>query len=358
VLDQIGLADEVLQQPHGIMRQFSLHTAQGIFRMADFSGLKTRFPYIAMLPQARFLDFIAGKAKQFPSFHLVLGANVQRLVEENGVVKGVRYRDHENQWHEVRAELTVAADGRFSRIRHLCGLEPVGTAPPMDVLWFRLSRRPTDPADQGGAYIHDQGFFVLLDRADEWQVGGVIPKDGFQKVRAAGIEKLRESLTQSVPFLHDRVAELDDWKKVTVLSVASNRLEKWHRPGLLFIGDAAHTMSPVGGVGINYAVQDAVETANVLIPKFKAGGVSEEDLAEVQRRREGPTRFAQKFQGFIQERIVGQALDAPRSFRMPCLFRLIPKLPILRRLPARMLGFGPKRVHLEHVTASDASQKR
>ncbi|MBY0526679.1 MAG: FAD-dependent oxidoreductase [Gemmataceae bacterium] len=351
LLDELGLADELLKIPHGEIRAFSFYTQQGIVKLADFSGLHTRFPYIATLPQSRFLDFICAEARRFPSFRLVLGANVQRLVQDGDTVKGVQYRDHDNQWHEVRAALTVAADGRFSRIRHLLGLEPVGTSAPMDVLWYRVPRLASDPADVGG-YAGPSGLIILLDRGDEWQIGNVIPKDGYKKARAEGLQRLRENVVQTVPFLKDRCNHLQDWKQVTVLSVESNRLTKWHVPGLLLIGDAAHTMSPVGGVGINYAIGDAVEAANVLTDKLKAGRVSVDDLAEVQRRRQMPVRVIQAVQSRIQKLIVAPSLDTSRPFRLPWYVRIIPRLPLLRRLPARIMGYGPRRVHLQHLRAS------
>jgi 2-polyprenyl-6-methoxyphenol hydroxylase-like FAD-dependent oxidoreductase len=252
----------------------------------------------------------------------------------------------------VRAELIVAADGRFSRVRHLLGWEPVGTAPPMDVLWLRLPRRAMDPEVTGAGVVGRGRLLVLLNRGNEWQGGYVFPKDGYRQVRAAGLEAFRASLVELLPWLADRVGDIQDWNQMAVLAVASNRLPKWYCAGLLLIGDAAHTMSPVAGVGINYAIQDAVESANVLIPKLKAGYVAVEDLAEVQRRREWPTRIIQKIQGFIQRHVVLQALTADRPFRLPLLLRLIPRLPLLRRLPARILGFGPKRVRLDPSLAN------
>jgi 2-polyprenyl-6-methoxyphenol hydroxylase-like FAD-dependent oxidoreductase len=352
LLDQVGLADELLQIPHGQLRTFAMHTPDGIVTFANFSLIRTRFPYVAMIPQARFLEFMAEKAKRYPSFHLVMGANVQRLVQEGDTIKGVRYRDHENQWHEVRAHLTVAADGRFSRIRHLTGLEPVSTSAPMDVLWFRLPRRPEDPAEVGG-YIGPAGLLILLDRGDEWQIGYVIPKDGYKRVRAAGLDHLRDAVGKLVPFMADRRDAIQDWKQVTVLSVESNLLPKWYLPGLLLIGDAAHTMTPVGGVGINYAIGDAVEAVNVLTEPLKAGRVTVEDLAQVQSRREWAVRFIQRVQSQIQRIIVERALDSSRPFHLPWYVRLLPKVPLLCRLPARVIGFGPKRVRLEQVKAAE-----
>jgi 2-polyprenyl-6-methoxyphenol hydroxylase-like FAD-dependent oxidoreductase len=276
-----------------------------------------------------------------------MGATVQRLVEEDGVVRGVRYRDTDNAWHEVRAPLTVAADGRFSKVRSLAGLEPVKTSPPMDVVWFRLPRKPEDPHDTGALYTRRGRLVVVLERAQEWQIGYMIFKGSYQEVRAAGIQAVRQSLAETVPWLADRVDRLHDWKDVAVLSVESSRLERWHKPGLLLIGDAAHVMSPVGGVGINYAVQDAVEAANLLAEPLGRGDVKESDLAAVQMRREWPTRVIQKFQGFMQANISAPALQPGREFRLPLPLRILLRLPLLRDLPARMIAFGVRRVRVD-----------
>lgn len=347
VLDQLGLADRVLEIPHGKMERMKVVTPEREYSLIDLRGLRTRFPYVAMVPQGKFLDFLAGECRKYPSFRLVLGANVQRLVQDDGRVRGVRYRGDDSAWHEVRAALTVAADGRFSKLRNLAGLEPVKTAPPMDVVWFRLPRRPGDSEDAGVFYIHNGRFAVMLERAEEWQVGYVILKGGFQGLRSEGIEALRTSLAALVPWVKERAEILQDWKQVTVLSVESSFVPKWYQPGLLLIGDAAHVMSPVGGIGINFAIQDAVEAANVLWRPLKNGAVSPDDLAAVQKRREGPVRSAQKLQAFLQEKIAAPALQAGQSFRPPLLLRVIAKLPILRNIPGRMIAFGTKRVRVE-----------
>jgi 2-polyprenyl-6-methoxyphenol hydroxylase-like FAD-dependent oxidoreductase len=346
VLDQIGLAEPLLKQPHGMMRALRLITPQGAVTLGDLSRLPTRFPYVAMIPQARFLDFLAREARRYPSFRLLLGANVQRLVEEDGAVRGVHYRGADDAWHEVRAPLTVAADGRFSKIRSLAGLEPVRTAPPMDVVWFRLPRRPEDPLDTGAIYTRTGHFVVLLERPDEWQIGYVILKGTYQHLRAGGLEELRKNLVETVPWLQDRVAALRDWHQVSVLSVESNRLPQWHRPGLLLIGDAAHVMSPVGGVGINVAIQDAVEVANLLGPKLKRGAVADSDLAAVQRRRERSVRLVQAFQGFMQRNLAAPALQQRAAFRLPWFARVALRLPFVRDLPGRLLALGIPRVRL------------
>jgi 2-polyprenyl-6-methoxyphenol hydroxylase-like FAD-dependent oxidoreductase len=347
ILDQLGLAEPLLRLPHGEVRSLQILSSRGATRIADFSGLKTRFPYIMMLPQVRFLEFIAREAARYPSFRLVFGANVQRLLQEDGVARGVRYRGSDDAWHEVRAVLTVAADGRFSKIRTLAGLEPDKMSPPMDVVWFRLPRKPLDPHDAAQAVVGGGHFVVLLDRGGEWQVGYVILKGTYHQLHADGVQALRRGLVERVPWLADRVEVLKDWKQVSVLSVESSRLRRWYQPGLLLIGDAAHVMSPVGGVGINYAIQDAVEAANVLSGPLHNGRVALSDLAALQKRREWPTRVIQTFQAFIQKRVIATALDESAPFQLPLILRLLLRFPYLRDLPARLIAFGPRRVRVE-----------
>lgn len=348
VLDQLGLADRLLAAiPHGQIRSMKVATPAGDLPLADMGRLSTKYPYVATLPQAQFLAFLVEEARRFPGFELALGANVQRLVREEGEVRGVRYRGQDNGWHEVRAALTVAADGRFSKIRSLAGLEPVKTSPPMDVAWFRLPRREEDPHDLGAITVHNGHLAVVLERAEEWQVGYVILKGSFQQLRAGGLELLQRSFAELVPWLADRVGLLTDWKQISVLSVESSRLERWHEPGLLLIGDAAHVMSPVGGVGINVAIQDAVEAANLLAAPLKEGRLQEQDLAAVQARREWPVRVVQGFQERVQKLIVAQALQPDKPFQLPLLLRILLRLPVVRNLPARIMAFGPRRVRVE-----------
>jgi 2-polyprenyl-6-methoxyphenol hydroxylase-like FAD-dependent oxidoreductase len=349
VLDQMGLVDRLLQIPHGEMSQMVFHTPAGPITFLERFSIRTKFPFVAMLPQARFLDFIAAEAKQYDCFRLVMGANVQRLVQDGQVCRGVRYRDPDNRWHEVQALLTVGADGRFSKVRQLAGVEMIRTAPPMDVLWFRLSRQPGDLAGAGGGYLGHGRLVILLDRGDEWQVGYVFPKGGYARLKSAGLDQVRRGLVELVPWLANRVEELHDWKQVSVLAVESSRATCWHRSGLLLIGDAAHVMSPVGGVGINYAIQDAVEAANLLGPSLKKGKLSRGQLAAFQHRRQWVVRLIQAFQGLVQQRIVAQALDSPHAFRIPLLLRLVPHVPLLRDLPVYLVMFGLKRLRVEHV---------
>ena len=344
IMDELGLAGRLLQLPHTKLRTFTLQTTDGPFSPVDFGRLKTRFPYIALMPQARFLEFMTAEAQRFPDFRLVMGATVQELVEEAGIVRGVRFRGHAG-WQEVRALLTVGADGRFSRIRRLAGFEPIRTSPPMDVLWFRLPRRPDDPPGVTGRLAPGRGV-ALLDRGDQWQVAYAFPKGGYQRLRAAGLEALRRSISETAPELADRVECLTDWKQVSLLSVESNRCPRWYKPGLLLIGDAAHVMSPAGGVGINYAIADAVAAANVLGRPLKTGRVAVRDLAAVQRRREWPTRIIQALQTALQNTVLAGVLTSTNQLRVPWAVRALFRIPVLRDLPARLLAFGIWPVHV------------
>lgn len=347
IMDQLGLTDRLLAIEHTRIDTLPVQTAEGTVTLADFHHLKTKFPYIAMIPQVHFLEFVTGEAKRYPNFRLVMGARVEKLNIEDGYVHGVRYRGRDG-WREVRAVLTVAADGRFSRVRKLAGFEPIKTAPPMDVLWFRLPLKAGDPKESAGRLVPGH-ILVILNRADYWQVGYVIPKGGYQKIHAAGIETLRKELAELLPEWADRIATLEEWKQISVLSVESSRLRRWYRPGLLLIGDAAHVMSPVAGVGINYAIQDAVVAANILGEKLKAGRLRLSDLAEVQRKREWPTRIVQSFQNSIQQTVLTSVLKSDKALIIPPFVRFLLRLPLVGTLPARLIAFGPSHVHVKDV---------
>jgi 2-polyprenyl-6-methoxyphenol hydroxylase-like FAD-dependent oxidoreductase len=349
IMDELGLADRLLQLRHTEVRTFTLQTAAGPFTPVDLSRLNTKYPYITMMPQTNFLEFITEEARRYPNFRLVMGARVRELIEEDGVIRGVRYVGSAGR-HEVRALLTVGADGRGSRVRRLAGFEPIKTSPPMDILWFRLPRETEDPEGAVGRFGRGH-IAVLLDRFDYWQAGYVIPKGTYPELRAAGIEALKRAFAELIPEYADRLEHLEDWKQASLLSVESSRCPKWYRPGLLLIGDAAHVMSPVGGVGINYAIQDAVVAANVLAEPLKTAQSRLRDvdvryLAAVQRRREWPTRFIQRFQSLIQRRVLATALRSNTPFAPPVLLRLLLRVPILRSLPARIVGFGLWPVHV------------
>jgi len=280
VLDQIGLARKMLQAlPHSEAHSASIETADGPFTPINFSHLHTPFPFVALLPQKDFLRFITDEAARYPNFTLLMGARVEELALEDGVVCGVRYRGQQG-WGEVRAPATVGCDGRFSRLRRLGGFSAITTSAPIDVLWFRLPRRADDPPEALVRFLNGR-FFILLDRGDQWQIAYAIPKGEYKKLRAQGLETLRQIIAETAPEMADRTHMLENWRQVSLLSVAADRLTRWSRPGLLLIGDAAHTMSPVGGVGINYAIQDAVVTANTLYEPLRLGRVTADDLARV-----------------------------------------------------------------------------
>ncbi len=341
VMDELGLADRLLQLPHTEMSLVAPPAAAGSGLQFDLHDLKTKFPYIAMMPQARFLAFITSEAQRFPSYRLIMGARVEELIEEDGQVRGVRYRAQDG-WHEVRALLVVGTDGRFSRLRKLAGFEPIASSPPMDVLWLRLSRKPDDPHGLVGRIGRGRAL-ICLEREDHWQIGYVIGKGTYQQVRAAGLEALRQAIAETAPEFADRVAELADWKQVSMLSVEANRLPRWYRPGLLLLGDAAHVMSPAGGNGINYAVMDAVAAANLLTAPLQAGRVTVADLARVQRRRELPTRVIQAIVNLMQNSLLKAALDPNGSFTFPSFLGW----PLVRKLPPLLFGFGIRPEHVQ-----------
>lgn len=343
IMEELGLADRLLQLPHTKIDQLTLRTTeQDISFSADFRHLKTHYPYITIMPQARFLEFLIDEAKQYPNFRLVLGANVQELIEEDERIHGVRYRG-QGGWHEVKALLTVGADGRNSRVRELAGLKPVqSSSTPMDVLWFRIPRQPEDGSGLNGQ-VGKGRMLVLIDRSEQWQVAYIIPKGGYQQVRTEGLEKFRQNLVEVMPEFKDRAETIQDWRQIAFLTVESSFVPCWYRSGLLLIGDAAHVMSPVGGVGINYAIQDAVTTANLLTQPLKNKQIQDKDLAAVQRRREIPTRFIQAFQSLLQQRLIKSALDEQQTFKAPAFLRL----PLFRNLFPRIIGFGLFPVHLQ-----------
>jgi len=345
ILNELGMADRLLQIHHSRMSTLSFQTSSGSITMVDLERLHGRYPYIAMIPQAKFLEFITSEAQQYPDFHLVMGAQVDELVEKDGKVCGVRYHGHDG-WYEVQAVLTVGTDGRFSRVRKLAGFEPVKTSPPMDILWFRLSRKPSDSELTFGRFA-PQLIVALINRDDCWQVGYVIPKGQYQQIRAAGLEHLQQKFASAVPELADRINELQAWKQISVLSVESSYIQRWYRPGLLLIGDAAHVMSPVGGVGINYAIQDAVVAANVLGGKLRYGIVEQRDLARIQQLRAWPTHFIQALQSLIQRRVLAAALSSDQPFTIPAFLRFALQLPGLRVLPARIIAYGLWPVHVK-----------
>jgi 2-polyprenyl-6-methoxyphenol hydroxylase-like FAD-dependent oxidoreductase len=349
VMYELGLLDEFLQRPHQEVRTLGGQIGDEFVEVADFTHLPTHCRFIALMPQWDFLDFLAERAKRFPAFQLKMEAEARDLTVEGGRVTGVRASTPAGELR-VKADLVVGADGRHSIVRERAGLEVLDLGAPMDVLWMRLSRRPDDPGQTLGR-VDTGRIFVMLNREDYWQCAFVIPKGGFDEIRARGLPALRQEIAGLAPYLRDRVDELKDWSDVKLLSVSVDRLRAWHRPGLLCIGDAAHAMSPIGGVGINLAVQDAVATANILTPRFLQGSVSQRDLEAVQRRREFPTRATQRLQVILQNRVIGRVLASTAKMSPPFPVRLLGWVPFLRRVPARLIGLGFRPEHVNAPTA-------
>ena len=346
ILDELGLADRFLRElPHSELSHLEARLPTGALMSIDFRRVPTRFQFIAFVPQWDFLEFITREARRYPTFTLLTEAEVTDLVIEDGRVAGVRYRTTTGAENEVRAQLTVGADGRTSRVREAAGLPLVETSPPMDVLWFRVSRRPSD-GDALELRLSPGHFFALINRRDYWQVAYVIPKGAVDDVHAHGLEEFRRSFAVGVPELADRAGEIVDWEQVKLLTVRADRLRRWYRPGLLCIGDAAHAMSPIAGVGINVAIQDAVEAANLLWSPLRRGQVSVGQLARVQRRRELPVRMMQGFQGLLQENVLRPTLGSTEGVSVPWVVRVGLQMPILRELPARFIALGLRRPHV------------
>jgi 2-polyprenyl-6-methoxyphenol hydroxylase-like FAD-dependent oxidoreductase len=346
ILDELGLAERFLALPHSEVSSLTARTPAGLEIDFSLQRLNTRFPFVAFVPQWDFLDFITDVAARYPGFHLKMNAEVVDLIQEGGVVRGLTYRDDDGE-HAVRARLTVGADGRSSRTREAVGLRVIATSPPMDVLWFRLSRRPEEP--ETIAMRSGPGkAAILIDRHEYWQIGYIIPKGDAEKVRAAGLPAFRRTLAELIPDLADRVDEIQDWEQVKLLTVRSDRLARWYTRGYLAIGDAAHAMSPVAGVGINVAIQDAVVAANVLWEPLRRGRISTRDLAKVQRQRELPVRITQAVQAFIQQMFFKAVLTSVKPPLLPQrILRVLLRAPVLDDLPARFVAFGIRRPHVE-----------
>ncbi len=347
ILDEIGLAKPLHELRHQKIFGPTLRAANTSVNPFDFRRLKTAFPYVMLIPQARFLEFVAAECKKYPNFRLVMGAQVEQLIEEGDTVRGVRYMGSDGL-HEVRATLTVGADGRFSKVRQLAGLTTIKTSQPMDILWFRLPHIPGDLPDATNRVLGGFGqgrILAVFDRFDYWQVALVFPKGQYQELRNAGLEQLRQSIVTIEPRFEEHVKTLTDWHQLSLLSVESSRCPRWYKPGLLLIGDAAHVMSPVGGVGINYAIQDAVLAANVLASPLKTGSLQLSHLRRVQRKRAWPTRIIQTIQSAMQRRMIANVLRARKTPGIPWILRLVFRTP-LRDIPAHLLAFGVGRTHV------------
>jgi len=348
LMHELGLLEEFLKRPHQEARELGGMVGKDFFTIADFTHLPTQCKFIAFMPQWDFMNFLLEHGRRYSGFQVKMKTEAIDLIEENGRIAGVRAKSPVGEI-EVRALLTIGADGRQSTVRKCAGLEVIDLGAPMDVLWMRLGRKQSDPAQTLG-HIEAGKMLVMIDREEYWQCGFIIPKGAADEVRQRGIEKFREEIVALQPVLRDRVQELRDWNDVSLLTVKVDRLRKWSRPGLLCIGDAAHAMSPVGGVGINLAIQDAVAAANILAAKLAPGDVSPRDLEAVQRRREFPTRATQKVQIVIQNAVIRRVLTSSKPIKAPWILKQMQRLPALRRIPARVIGMG---FRPEHVRSHD-----
>jgi len=351
LLRELGLIDEFLKRPHDEVRTLTARVANEMITIADLSHLPVESRFVAMMPQWEFLDFLADEAKHYPGFSLRMEAEAVDLLIENRRVAGVRLSDGE----EIRARLVLAADGRGSVLRDRAGLPRKDLGAPIDVLWFRLPKQPTPTNETGGTF--GAGTLVVeIDRGDYWQCAYVVPKGAAEEIRTAGIAAFRSDVAKAAPELSGAVGTLTDWEQVKLLSVSLDRLERWWRPGLLAIGDAAHAMSPVGGVGINLAVQDAVAAANILAGPLAAGKDPDTLLKRVQERRLFPTRVIQAAQKAVHDRVLTPlVLRRAVLSKVPLPLRLFQRFPVLRRIPARLVGLGVRR---EHIRSPDAGLRR
>jgi 2-polyprenyl-6-methoxyphenol hydroxylase-like FAD-dependent oxidoreductase len=349
---ELGLLDEFLKVPHQKIEKLSAQIGGERIAMADLRYLPTHCKFIAMMPQWDFLNFLADHGRRYKTFDLRMKAEAKQLIEENGRVVGLR-ADTPDGALAIHCDLVVGCDGRRSTVREQAGLKSDDYGAPMDVLWFHLSHKDGDETDAFG-HVEAGKMLVMLNRGDYWQCAYVIPKGGIDEVKAKGLDAFRANVLAMSPFLGDRVAELKSWDDIKLLSVTVDRLQKWWRPGLLCIGDAAHAMSPIGGVGINMAVQDAVAAANRLAAPLKAGKVTDGDLQAIQNRRTLPVRFTQWLQLTIQKRLISRVLASQQRPRPPLIFKLVGMFPLLRRVPARLLAIGirPEHVHTPETGAA------
>ena len=348
LMAELGLLDEFLKLPHQKVDRLTALIGAERVRMIDLTHLSTRCKYIALMPQWYFLNFLAARGKRYPTFDLHMKAEATDLIEEGGRVVGLRATTPDGEL-SIRADLVVGADGRHSTVREKAGFKSDDYGAPMDVLWFRLTRKESDDTETFG-HFEAGAMMIMLNRGDYWQCAYVIPKGGIDGIKAEGLDAFRKRVLFMSPFLTDRVEELKTFDNIKLLSVAVDRLRQWWRPGLICIGDAAHAMSPIGGVGVNLAVQDAVAAANRLAAPLKAGTAGDDDLRAIQARRTFPVRFTQALQLIMQKRIISPALASTQRPKPPLLFKLVGALPLLQRIPGRLLAVG---VRPEHVHTPD-----
>ena len=349
---ELGILDQFLKRPHQEVTELGGRVGQDTVTIADFTHLPTHCRFLALMPQWDFLDFITEQGRLYPTFHLKLKAEVTDLIVENDAIVGVRARTPQGVL-EVRARLTIGADGRHSVVRERAGLQVINLGAPMDVMWMRINRQRTDPGQTLG-YVDRGKILVLINRETYWQCAFVIAKGAAEDIKQKGLESFRNEIASLAPFLRDRLQELTDWKDVSLLTVTVDRLVRWWRRGLLCIGDAAHAMSPIGGVGINLAIQDAVATANRLGPILLKRTPSESDLDAVQKRRSFPTRATQRMQIIIQNNVISHVLRSSQPLTVPWIVKLLDTWPALRRIPARIVGVGFRPEHVKTPEARTA----
>jgi 2-polyprenyl-6-methoxyphenol hydroxylase-like FAD-dependent oxidoreductase len=344
LMHELGLLEEFLKLPHQTAPMLSGKFGSLDLTIADFRYLPTQCKYIALMPQWDFLNFLAEHGRRYKTFRLLMQAEVQDIVKEGDRVVGVNATTPDGPL-TIKSALVVGCDGRHSTVRTKAGLEIEELGAPMDVLWFRLSRRPDDNAATGGFFLPGR-IFVMLNRGDYWQCAYVIPKGSIEEVHRKGLPAFRADIVSAVPMFAGRVDEIADWDRVKLLTVAVDRLKRWYRAGLICIGDAAHAMSPIGGVGINLAVQDAVAAANILAEPLRTGTVGDDLLQQVQDRREFPTRVTQRIQILMQDRVIRNVLAGQGELKPPLFIKLLRSFPMLRRIPARILGLGVRPEHI------------
>ncbi len=352
VMDELGLLEDFLKLPHQELSSVSARVGDFVFRAADFRHLPTRCKFVALMPQWDFLNFLSDRARRFPRFELRMKHEGLALISEGARVIGVEVRTPEGL-AEIRADLVVACDGRHSTMRPAAGLEVLEFGVPIDVLWFHISRQPGDP-EQALGNINYGRLLVLINRGEYFQAGLIIRKDSFEQTKREGLEALRETVARIAPHLADRVHELQDWDQIKLLTVQINRLRTWHRQGLLCIGDAAHAMSPAGGVGINLAIQDAVATANLLAGPLSEGRVTDELLARVQRRREFPTRITQGLQVNAHKMFERVFQAGNRPLQAPWQLKVVSQVPGVQRLMGRVVGMGALPEHVAGAAPTPA----
>jgi 2-polyprenyl-6-methoxyphenol hydroxylase-like FAD-dependent oxidoreductase len=345
LMHELGLLDEFLKLPHQKVSHLSFQIGASRIPLIDLSHIPTRCKFIALMPQWDFLNFLAEHGQHYPGFHLYMKAEATDLITTNGIVTGVLAKTPDGEL-TVNADLVVGCDGRHSTVRARAGLAVDDVGAPIDVLWFRISRRESDGEEVFG-HIEAGQMMVMLNRGDYWQCAYVIPKGGSDKVKGEGLARFRERVLALSPILRDRIEEIRSFDDVKLLTVTIDRLREWHKPGVLCIGDAAHAMSPVGGVGINLAIQDAVAAANILADPLRKGAVTREHLGAVQRRREFPMRVIQRIQVLIQNNLLSPALSSSERPKPPLIMRLIAWVPLLRRIPARVLAVGVRPEHVQ-----------